>query len=224
MRSSEYINELCAALALAQAEFRSVAKTGRNQQQSYDYADTEDYLRVARPILAKHGLSVVSSCSEVVAAGVMPTRQRDWPIWRARVVVRILHSSGQWLEGDAWGDGADGGDKGVYKAQTGGRKYGLALLLGLATGDDAEGDERTDTEVRATTPPAQTTQERATDSQREQLRHMGKNPNLSAAVSEWCAGAAMDPTLTSARAVAALEKCAALIAQVQKGGDDGSGE
>jgi hypothetical protein len=57
-----------------------------------------------------------------------------------KVAVRILHESGEWVEASAWGEGQDRGDKAVYKAITGARKYGVASALGLATTDDPEDD------------------------------------------------------------------------------------
>ena len=52
-------------------------------------------------------------------------------------------TQGQTEEADGYGEGVDSGDKAPYKAITGGRKYALASLLGLATSDDPERDQVT---------------------------------------------------------------------------------
>lgn len=48
--------------------------------------------------------------------------------------------SGEKLEGVAYGQGADKGDKGVYKAITGAIKYIYMKTFNIPTGDDAEKD------------------------------------------------------------------------------------
>ena len=55
--------------------------------------------------------------------------------------MRLSHAeSGEWIEIDIIGEGYDRGDKAVYKAITGARKYGLACLFDLVTTDDPETD------------------------------------------------------------------------------------
>lgn len=52
--------------------------------------------------------------------------------------MRLIHSSGEWLEIPAYGEGEDAGDKALYKAITGGRKYGMS---GLFCTDSDDSDE-----------------------------------------------------------------------------------
>ena len=54
------------------------------------------------------------------------------------IFLRLVHKSGQWIEVESIGEGQDRGDKSTYKALTGARKYGVAMLLGLITTDDPE--------------------------------------------------------------------------------------
>ena len=98
MRASEHLNELAGALSQAQAEFPAIPKdctakikTKSGGEYSFKYADLETILACVRPVLAKHGLSllcdVVLNLSQTGDGG------------RAMVAtVRLLHSSGQWVE------------------------------------------------------------------------------------------------------------------------------
>lgn len=98
MRASESLNELAGALSQAQAEFPAIPKdctakikTKSGSEYSFRYADLESILACVRPVLAKHGLSllcdVVLNLSQTGDGG------------RAMVAtVRLLHSSGQWVE------------------------------------------------------------------------------------------------------------------------------
>ena len=165
MRSSESIASIAPALILAQAEFRGVSKSGRNEYDRYDYANLEDYVRAVQPVLSAHGLSVLTSVSEVVTLPDRTTQKGGTEhAVRVHLAVRILHTSGEWMDADAWGEGQDRADKALYKAITGGRKYALASVLGLATTDDPEADETTG----QTTGP-QPRQQRTPSSPRQQL-------------------------------------------------------
>jgi hypothetical protein len=98
MRASEQLDELAAALSQAQGEFPAIPKdctakikTKSGGEYSFKYADLETILACVRPVLAKHGLSllcdVVLNLSQTGDGG------------RAMVAtVRLLHSSGQWVE------------------------------------------------------------------------------------------------------------------------------
>lgn len=141
MLQSESLKELAPALAAAQAEFKAVSKSGENTYDKYSYAKLEDFVVTTHPILSKHGLIVLTS---VVDVSSMDTRQtkngsNEYPV-RVKIVQRIMHKSGEWIETESFGDGQDRGDKGIYKAITGARKYGLAAALNLATTDDPEAD------------------------------------------------------------------------------------
>jgi hypothetical protein len=153
LQTSETITKISEALAKAQAEFKPVGKSGTNHQQGYRFADLDDFFRAVREVLSKHGLSLTSSVTEIVD---LPTRKslKDTPLYgcRVRLVTRLLHPSGEWIEAAAYGEGQDAGDKAPYKAITGARKYALACLLGLATVDDPERDEQAAPTTTASTP------------------------------------------------------------------------
>lgn len=142
MNGSESTQKLYDALHKAQAEFRPVGMTGDNKFDKYSYAKLEDYVRVVRPVFEKHGLAIITSVDDVVELKDRTTKSGGTEhAVRVKLSARIIHTSGEWIESLGWGEGQDRADKATYKAITGARKYALASALGLATGDDPEGDE-----------------------------------------------------------------------------------
>jgi len=143
MNSSQETTKISAAIVRLAAEVRSVGKSGNNTFDRYTYAKLEDYMRAAHPALAMHGLCVLTSVDSVES---LPDRttQKGGIERCARVMlsIRLVHESGEWIEGKSAGEGQDRADKAVYKAITGARKYGLASMLSLATTDDPEDDEQ----------------------------------------------------------------------------------
>lgn len=142
MKSSESLAKLAPALTKAQAEFKGVAKSGRNTFDKYDYANLEDYVHAVRGVLASHGLSLLSSSEEIIPLEDRTTKNGGCEhAVRVKLTTRIVHESGEWIETSSCGEGQDRADKAVYKAITGARKYALASALNLATTDDPEQDD-----------------------------------------------------------------------------------
>lgn len=131
------------ALVAAQAEVRSAHKSGDNKFDKYQYAKLEDFLDSAKPILAKHGLSLVMSTE---SAESLPDRTtKNGGVEHAvRVKIKgvLYHESGATIEAFGYGEGQDRADKSIYKAITGGKKYLVAGLLSIPTTDDPEADEQ----------------------------------------------------------------------------------
>jgi hypothetical protein len=131
--------KLAAALAAAQAQAGKVMKNGRNDFHHYDYAKLEDHIDALRGVLSTNKLAVLTS---VVAVTYLEPRQtkRDGMeyVADAELMLTVVHESGEQWSITAHGQGQDSADKAIYKAITGGRKYGLAMLFNLATSDDPE--------------------------------------------------------------------------------------
>lgn len=198
MITSESTAKLSEALSLAQSQFRSVELSGFNRAQSYKFASIVDYVRAARGVLAQHGLAVACSTDEIT--DLPPRRTKaggDVYAVRVRVTARVMHSSGEWLEASAYGEGQDSGDKATYKAITGARKYALACVLGLAAGDDAEGD--THQPERDETAPA-------TDQQRGELKRLAASEKLTPDARKYLAGKAADKAITERDAATIIER------------------
>lgn len=157
MRSSDALDKIAPALAAAQRDAGLVGKGGENKHDKYRYSDLTDFWLACKPVLDKHGLSIVKSSQATVAAfGTTETRNGGTQhIRHVTLTARIMHASGQWIEIDMPGEGHDRADKGIYKAVTGARKYALASLLNLATSDDPEADEGLLREIDAPQRPAE---------------------------------------------------------------------
>lgn len=142
IRMSENLSSIAAAMCAIQAELKPIVKTGMNTQQNYKYAKFEDFVEHVRDILSQHDLFLVTTTSEPKRLEPRQTRNGNFQyVVEVRITVRIIHKSGEWMEIDCYGEGQDTGDKAIYKAVTGGRKYALACLLGLSTTDDPENDD-----------------------------------------------------------------------------------
>lgn len=135
------MQEISAALVAAQAEMPAVGKSGNNTFDRYTYAKLEDYVKVIRPIFAKHGLAILTSVDQVDRLPDRVTQKGGAEkCVQVKVALTIRHKSGQWITTHSFGEGQDRSDKAIYKAITGARKYALASALGLATSDDPEAD------------------------------------------------------------------------------------
>lgn len=139
MKQTETISDLAAALVAAQSEMPAVGKSGNNAFDKYTYAKLEDYVKVIRPIFAKHGLSMVTSVEAVERLPNRTTKNGGTEFGsQVKIDLTIMHKSGQFFTVSSFGEGQDRTDKSIYKAITGARKYALASALGLATSDDPE--------------------------------------------------------------------------------------
>lgn len=124
MITSENINELATALASAQGELEDAGRDKKGY--GYSYADLAQVLQLARPVLSKHGLSVVQ----------MPHNE-DGGI---ALTTRLCHTSGQWIE-DTLVLPVEIG-KGMSTAQaigsiiTYGRRYSLTAMVGITQEDN----------------------------------------------------------------------------------------
>lgn len=128
MNHSENLNELAAALAKAQGVMQGALKDSANPFFKSKYADLESVWSACRAALSENGLAVVQYGMQ---SGTDPAK----PI----LVTRLLHSSGQWLEGEFHIHAKDESPQAMGSAITYARRYGLAAMVGVyQTDDDAE--------------------------------------------------------------------------------------
>jgi hypothetical protein len=124
MQMSESLTELGVALSKFQGEVNNVSKDKSGY--GYKYADLAQILEAVRPLLSKHGLSVVQ----------MPGKSDSG----VTVTTMLLHSSGQWVQSETQLP-MDTAAK-MSAAQAAGsvityaRRYALAAALGIAQEDD----------------------------------------------------------------------------------------
>ena len=123
MQTTE-IADLAAALAKAQAQVEGAKKDSTNPHFKSAYADLEAVWAACRKPLTDNGLCIHQRCC----------RDDDG---QSKLVTRILHSSGQWIEDGGIPLLVDKGSmQGLGSALTYARRYGLMAAVGIAPEDD----------------------------------------------------------------------------------------
>jgi len=129
--TSEERKDLFAAISKAQGEFTTVEKGKDNPFFKSKYAPLDSIIEMIRPILAKHGLSVVQFTDVPEAAnGII-------------IETVITHSTGQYISGRLLMPMAKVDPQGAGSAITYGRRYALAAALGIVSDEDADGNGHT---------------------------------------------------------------------------------
>lgn len=135
MQKSESIKNIAKALAAFQADVKNPANTETNPFFKSKYAPLNDILNLVRPLLSKHGLSVLQSPS---GDGQNVT-----------VTTLITHESGEWIESDPLTLKADKATaQGAGSAITYARRYALSAMLGISSEDDDDGNIASQTEEK----------------------------------------------------------------------------
>ncbi len=134
-------SSLAKKLAAIVMETTAVQKRGHNDFHDYDYATAADVLDAVRTGLASRHIAIIPRITGTDV--VVKERQGKSPeyITTVKQTLAILDGeTGEVLEVPWAGCGQDPGDKGLYKALTGGYKYFLLQLFMIPTGDDPERD------------------------------------------------------------------------------------
>ncbi|WP_165792425.1 ERF family protein [Thalassospira lohafexi] len=125
---SDNIVELSVALCAAQAEIENVAKDKKNPHFKSDYASLAAVLDVARPILAKHDISLIQAPGDGEGGSIV-------------VETMLLHKSGQWIKSDISCVPNKNDAQGIGSVITYLRRYSGSSMTGIAqTDDDANAD------------------------------------------------------------------------------------
>ena len=131
MNKSESIQLLASALSKAQAEMPAIKFDSKNPFLKNDYASLGAIIAGARPVIAKHGLSVAQlTFGEDGVTGVETV---------------LMHASGEWISNSI--SMPIGEEKGKSSAQVAGsivtylRRYSLASVLGIYSDEDGDGNK-----------------------------------------------------------------------------------
>jgi hypothetical protein len=141
MNKSESIVNLAKALCAAQSEFTTVGKDAKNPFYKSNYAPLDSIVEAIRPVLGKHGLSFLH----------LPNADGN------RLECVILHVSGEWISAEYPVNPVKSDPQGIGSAMSYARRYSLSAMLGIATGDDDDGEAaqgRENTEKNPKTKPA----------------------------------------------------------------------
>jgi len=150
---------LAAKLAKIAGTLGNIPKRGWNPNQRYKFAQETDLVAAIRPYLSAAGILITFSQTD---HEILARQNPDAKGLLTRVRLHWTVTDGkESIEGDMDGYGMDAGDKGIYKAITGAKKYTLMTLFLVDTGDDPEADTKTDVlthgqpdRVRSEEPPA----------------------------------------------------------------------
>lgn len=141
VRTSEHIGELAVALVKAQEAFPPIVKNKKahvkaksGAEYSYDYADLGNVLDAVRPVLVANDLAVLQ-----------PTAVRDG---QTVLVTRLLHASGEWIEGDFPLQTYDRPQE-TGSALTYARRYALTALLNITAEEDDDAQAAQHSERKA---------------------------------------------------------------------------
>jgi hypothetical protein len=172
MKASETVAQIGAALAAAQAEIKTVVKDRTNPHFKNRYATLDAIMEAVRPVLAKHGLSIVQGCT-------IPS-EVDGRLVSFAVETMVLHSSGEFLANMVYMPLAKQSAQDAGSALTYGRRYGVSALLSLATDDDDDGEQAV-APTRQAAPAAAPRTSEASDKQRAFLAKLAKSSTLTPA-------------------------------------------
>ena len=119
---SENIGDLAAALAKAQAEVGTVHKDSANPFFRSNYASLAAVWEATRPILSKHGLSVVQLPSHDESGYYVETM--------------LMHGSGQWIKSRTYMKPAKDDPQGIGSLISYARRYALQAVTMVCPDDD----------------------------------------------------------------------------------------
>jgi hypothetical protein len=123
MNTSESIDQIAAALVLAQAQMLPLIKDSNNPFFKSKYADLTAVTQACYPALQANGICVMQSAERQGELGI-------------NIKTRLIHSSGQFIETDCAIPPAGQDPQKYGSAVTYGRRYGLQAAVGLAAQDD----------------------------------------------------------------------------------------
>lgn len=123
MNKSESIKNLAIALAKFQAEVKNPPNTANNPFFKSKYAPLSEVLNTVRPILSKHGLSVVQA----------PSTEENNIV----ITTILIHESGEFIEPEPLKLKMDKVTaQGAGSAITYASRYALSAILGISSEDD----------------------------------------------------------------------------------------
>src|SRR5690554_4987954 len=127
MRKSESIKNIALALSKFQSEVENPKNTADNPYYKSKYAPLQDVLNTVRPLLSKHGLSIIQN----------PAGDGE----RISIHTMLVHESGEWIEFEPLVLKAEKiTPQGAGSAITYGRRYALSSVLGISSEDDDDGN------------------------------------------------------------------------------------
>jgi hypothetical protein len=124
MKQSESISELATALSIAQSQIGGAVRSSTNPFFKSSYADLGDVIKAIKEPLAANGLSMIQMpITNLIEKSV-------------GVSTRIIHSSGEWIEGEFFLPLTKFDSQAVGSALSYSRRYGITSILMIPQTDD----------------------------------------------------------------------------------------
>jgi hypothetical protein len=173
---------------------RYIEKGGRNSAQNYKFVGEAQVVEKVGPELLERGVLAYPQHRVVGVPFTFTTAQGSVQVLTTIESTWVFTDGVDKVEVVTVGQGTDAGDKGVYKAMTGAKKYGLLQALMIATGDDPEetredekAEARTSTKASAKkkeTPAEDVDPDAATTSQKNRMYAMAKDAGIDLSTKE----------------------------------------
>lgn len=124
MKTSQEIKAISKAIVAAQPEIAAAIKTSINPHFKSKYADLSAVWEACKDVLKSHKLAVIQTFS---------SENKDGTVL---VKTRLVHDSGEWMEGELPMPYKDNNPQAVGSAITYARRYSLSAMLGIVTEED----------------------------------------------------------------------------------------
>ena len=129
-KKSESITNIAVALVKFNNEVSKIGKDSANPHFKNKYASLDNIIDEIRPILTKHGLSILQ----------MPGGDGE----KFSMTTMLIHESGEWIESQPIVMRPVKNDpQGIGSCTTYARRYSLSAFLSLNTGEDDDGNDAT---------------------------------------------------------------------------------
>jgi len=139
---SSSIKKLAEKMLTIMKAVRYIPKKGKNSFHNYKYAKEEDVVLAFSNALIEHKVYMFSSIVDRTQTTFQTKKGEHQFLISVKLEITFVDiESGESFTATFYGDGADGSDKGIYKALTGAQKYALMKTFLVATGDDPECDK-----------------------------------------------------------------------------------
>lgn len=132
---------LAGRIAKISAEIGSIAKTGRNVEQGYQFIEYGEVAAQIRMLHDKYGVAILPQITSYTSNEVRTAKGRIGYHFVLNMKFRVVNTDDQndVFESSWLGEATDFGDKGINKASTAGEKYFLMKLYHISEkGDDPD--------------------------------------------------------------------------------------
>lgn len=143
---------LAARLAAISKEIGTVAKSGKNTQQHYDFIEYAVVSGKMRDLLEKHGVAIIPSVTDYEKEIITSKNGGAGFHYVIKMHFTAINAddSADRIEADWLGEASDYGDKAINKAETSGVKYFYMRLLNISEKGEQEADATTPEMMSAT--------------------------------------------------------------------------